>query len=115
MANTCVLSKGDVIISNKTAKELLCYTEPSKVYVGQNIVRVEYYLWDSDKKKSKKFKESDIKIMLQKNWSIKQIENIANEFENALFDVINKFCNDGLSKPDLINKMEYITQRCRVS
>jgi hypothetical protein len=108
------ISKGDIIISNKTAKQFLCYTDPFKVYVGQNVVRVEYYLWDVDKKKSKKFKESDIRTMLEKNWSVKP-KMIENKFENALFDLVNKFCKDGLSKPNLIKKLEYVTQRCRVS
>lgn len=66
-----LLSKGDVIVSKRTGKELLCYTEPHNVWLGNTIVNIEYYLWDSVKKKSKRYKGREIKAMLESVWSVK--------------------------------------------
>lgn len=42
-------------------------------------------------------------------------ENIDKKFEKELFELVNKFVKEGLSKPDLVRKMECVTQSCRVS
>lgn len=42
-------------------------------------------------------------------------ESIDKDFEKELFKLINKYVNDGLNKSDLLRKMEYVTQSCRVS
>ena len=70
-AETELLTKGDVIVSGRTGKELLCYTEPMNVWVGNSIVDVEYCLWDATKKKSKTYKRNEIKKMIGGVWSIK--------------------------------------------
>lgn len=36
-------------------------------------------------------------------------------FETDLYQLINKYCSKGLKKPDLISKMEYVLQSCKVS
>lgn len=37
------------------------------------------------------------------------------EFEKDLYKLINTYCKKGLSKPDLANKMKYITKSCELS
>jgi hypothetical protein len=39
----------------------------------------------------------------------------ASDFEKELYALINRYVDAGLKKPDLIHKMEYVTQSCRVS
>jgi len=68
---SALLLKGDVIVSSRTGKELLCYTEPHHVRVGDSIIRIEYYLWDAIKKKVKRYKDCEIKLMLEAIWSVK--------------------------------------------
>ncbi len=45
---------------------------------------------------------------------VKQV-NTATDFEKDLYKLINKYVSNGLKKKDIINKMEYVTQSCRVS
>lgn len=68
-----LLSKGDVIVSSRTGKELLCYTEPHNIYIGNSntIVSIDYYLWDAVSKKSKRYKGREIKAMLEGVWFVK--------------------------------------------
>ena len=40
---------------------------------------------------------------------------LAKEFEKVLFEVINKYINDGLKKPDLIRKLEWVLGSCKLS
>ncbi len=39
----------------------------------------------------------------------------ANQFEIDTFKLINSYMKSGLSKPDLVRKMEYITGSCKMS
>lgn len=39
----------------------------------------------------------------------------ASDFERELYKLINEYVSAGLKKPDLVHKMEYVTQSCRVS
>tara|TARA_R110000851_G_scaffold68979_1_gene154697 strand:- start:1360 stop:1845 length:486 start_codon:yes stop_codon:yes gene_type:complete len=39
----------------------------------------------------------------------------ASEFEKDLFKLINKYCSDGLKKPDLVKKMEWVLGNCKMS
>ena len=43
------------------------------------------------------------------------LETIANEFEKVLYVLINKYCKNGLKKPDLVHKMQYVTKSCELS
>jgi hypothetical protein len=43
------------------------------------------------------------------------VSGSANDFEIELYKLINKYAFAGLKKPDLIHKLEYVTQSCRVS
>jgi len=38
-----------------------------------------------------------------------------NKFEVELYELINKYVNAGLKKPDLVHKMKYVTESCVVS
>lgn len=38
-----------------------------------------------------------------------------NDFERDLYDLVKRHINAGLKRPDLIHKLEYVTQSCRVS
>jgi hypothetical protein len=41
--------------------------------------------------------------------------DIDKEFEKELYKLINAYVSKGLNKSDLVRKMEYVTQSCRVS
>jgi hypothetical protein len=47
--------------------------------------------------------------------NIGDVSGSASDFERELYKLINAYVSAGLKKPDLINKMEYVTQSCRVS
>ena len=42
-------------------------------------------------------------------------KGIANDFEFELFKLINFYARNGLKKPDLVRKMEYVTKSCVMS
>ena len=42
-------------------------------------------------------------------------KEIANDFENELFKLINFYAKNGLKKPDLVHKIEYVTKSCVLS
>jgi len=42
-------------------------------------------------------------------------EKISNDFEYELFKLINFYAKNGLKKPDLVHKMEYVTKSCIMS
>ena len=44
-----------------------------------------------------------------------EAKGIANDFECELFKLINFYAKNGLKKPDLVNKMEYVTKSCVMS
>ena len=50
-----------------------------------------------------------------KKLNIQPVDSCANDFEKDVYNLINQHVSKGLKKPDLIHKMEYITQSCRVS
>lgn len=39
----------------------------------------------------------------------------ASQFEEDTFKLINAYVNEGLSKPDLVRKMKWITGNCEIS
>lgn len=43
------------------------------------------------------------------------VSGSASDFEMELYKLINLYVDAGLKKTDLIHKMEYVTQSCRVS
>ena len=43
------------------------------------------------------------------------VSGSASDFESDLYKLINLYVNAGLSKVNLVLKMEYVTQSCRVS
>ena len=43
------------------------------------------------------------------------ISGSASNFEIELYKLINAYVSAGLTKPDLVHKMESVTQSCRVS
>jgi len=38
-----------------------------------------------------------------------------NQFEKEIFALINSYTKQGLSKPELVAAMEYVTQSCKMS
>lgn len=64
----------------------------------------------------------------QVKWIVEAMEEYANQFKHCenpkektvnfyaeLLELINRHVDAGLKKADLVNKMEYATQSCRVS
>jgi len=41
--------------------------------------------------------------------------DISSEFERKLFKLINKYTSAGLKKPELVKKMEWVTDSCKTS
>ncbi len=39
----------------------------------------------------------------------------AEEFERELYKLINNHVSNGLSKPELVSKLEYVTLSCKLS
>ena len=43
------------------------------------------------------------------------VSGSASDFEKDLYKLINSYVDAGLKKPDLVHKMVYVTETCRVS
>ena len=43
------------------------------------------------------------------------IVSSSSDFENSLYELINRYVNAGLKKADLIHKMKYVTKSCEMS
>lgn len=37
---------------------------------------------------------------------------LAKDFERDLFSLIKSYCDKGISKPDLVSRMKYVTECC---
>ena len=47
--------------------------------------------------------------------TIQNVSGSASDFYNDLMKLINNYCKEGLGKPDLVKKMEYATDSCKMS
>ena len=43
------------------------------------------------------------------------VSGSASELETDMFKLINSYCKNGLKKPDLVKKMEWVTGSCKMS
>ena len=50
-----------------------------------------------------------------KNIDMEESKVCANNFEKELFKLVNNYCKQGLKKPDLISKMEWVLGSCKIS
>lgn len=50
-----------------------------------------------------------------KNLTLPQVSGSASDFEKQLYKLITDYVKAGLKKSDLVSKLEYVTQSCRVS
>lgn len=55
------------------------------------------------------------KVEVDSSFIIKDYSDSAYNFERDLYRVINQHVGKGLKKSDLVHKMEYVTQSCRMS
>ena len=46
---------------------------------------------------------------------INVVSSFANDFEKDLFKLVNDYCKQGLKKPDLVKKMEWVLGSCKMS
>lgn len=75
------------------------------------------------KQLEKELKETDnaIKILAtnadtgEKQCNLPVVSGSASDFYTDLMKVINAYCKQGLRKPDLVHKMEYATESCKLS
>lgn len=51
----------------------------------------------------------------QNNLNKYEVSGDASDFEQDLFVLINSYCKNGLEKPDLVRKMEWVTGSCKMS
>lgn len=47
--------------------------------------------------------------------TIPSVSDSASDFEKDLFKLINRYCKEGLQKPDLVKKMEWVLGNCKMS
>jgi hypothetical protein len=59
------------------------------------------------------FSERAVQVLAKAN--AVRVNGSASDFEMELYKLINAYVSAGLKKPDLVHKMEYVTQSCRVS
>lgn len=57
----------------------------------------------------------DIVLSEVKKLPIQNVSGSASDFYTDLMKLINRYCKKGLSKPDLVAKMEYATDSCKMS
>ena len=57
----------------------------------------------------------DVLLSEVKKFRLGDVSGSASDFERELYKLINAYVSAGLKKPDLVHKMEYVTQSCRVS
>lgn len=50
-----------------------------------------------------------------KQCDIHVVSGSATDFYTDLMKLINAYCKKGLKKPDLVHKMEYATESCKLS
>lgn len=77
---------------------------------------VERYVEQGMKPVLKHIKELQSEIeSLKKALPKTRVSGSDSDFERELYKLINTYVSAGLKKPDLVHKMEYVTQSCRVS
>lgn len=52
---------------------------------------------------------------MKQKLNLPQVSGSASDFEKQLYKLINDYVKAGLKKSDLVSKLEYVTQSCRVS
>lgn len=50
-----------------------------------------------------------------RNLANPDVSGSASDFERELYKLINAYVSAGLKKPDLVHKIEYVAESCRVS
>jgi hypothetical protein len=50
-----------------------------------------------------------------KNLILSDVGSSGSEFEKDLFKLINNYCKNGLKKPELVKKMEWVLGSCKMS
>jgi len=55
------------------------------------------------------------KLTFKNNDAIHNVSGSASDFEKDLFKLINNYCKEGLQKPDLVKKMEWVLGSCKMS
>ena len=58
----------------------------------------------------KEYHKQQLKIL-----NIPVVSGSASDFYTDLMKLINAYCKQGLKKPDLVHKMEYATESCKLS
>jgi hypothetical protein len=59
--------------------------------------------------------EQNKELSTDKQCDIHGVSGSASDFEKDVFELINKYCKEGLKKPDLVRKMEWILGGCKMS
>ena len=101
-----------------TDTEVIGYITETREYLGQGTYGngVDYLISVTEKSMPNgnygTFKVEKESIKLFDEFESK---GIANDFEFELFKLINFYARNGLKKPDLVRKMEYVTKSCMMS
>ena len=48
-------------------------------------------------------------------FALQNVSGSASDFYTDLMKLINAYCKKGLKKPELVHKMEYATESCKLS
>ena len=101
-----------------TDKEVIGYITEAREQLGQGTYGNGVdYLISVTEKSMPNGKYGTFKVEKESIELFNKLENkeIANDFEYELFKLINFYAKNGLKKPDLVRKMEYVTKSCVMS
>ena len=54
-------------------------------------------------------------IETEKQLNLSGVGSSVSEFEKDLFELIHNYCKNGLKKPELVKKMEWVLGSCKMS
>lgn len=101
-----------------TDTEVIGYITETREYLGEGSygTGIDYLISVTDKSMPNG-NYGTFKVEKESLRLFNEVENksISNDFECELFKLINFYAKNGLKKPDLVSKMEYVTKSCIMS
>lgn len=98
--------------------EVIGYITETREHLGKGVYgKGTDYLISVTEKSMPNGKYGTFKVNKESIKLLSDVESksISNDFETELFKLINFYAKNGLKKPDLVRKMEYVTKSCIMS
>ena len=73
------------------------------------------YSWTSTKIDELDLLIADVIEVTEQQLILSGVGSSGSEFEKDLFKLINNYCKNGLKKPELVKKMEWVLGSCKMS